>query len=513
MSKQLLKSTSVVSMMTMISRLLGFVRDMVIAHLFGAGMETDAFFVAFKLPNFMRRLFAEGAFSQAFVPIFAEYKAQRSAAALKTFLSHVLGNLALIVSLTVVVGIMCAPFLIMLFAPGFKHDGLRFHLATHMLRLTFPYLLFISLTACFGAVLNTFKRFAASAFAPVWLNVILIASAFVFYKVFAYPIYGLALGVLFAGIVQCLFLWWHANRQDLAPRMCVSFKDPGVRRVLKLMVPAIFGVSIAQINLFVDTFFASFLPAGSVSWLYYSERLMTFPLGVFAVAVGVVVLPHLSQKKAAADHQAFSSSIDWGLRFLLFIGVPAAIFLIFLSGPMLSTLFQYGVFSARDVLMSSQSLMAYALGVPFLMLIKVLSAGFYANQNIKTPVKIGALAMLTNVVFNMLLIHPFAHAGIALATSIAAMVNAGLLIFFLLKHAFYQPLSGWCVFGVRLFLAGVALGAFLWFACGRVQWWVLQTAVTRAWHLLLLIVVGAVLYLGVLCLLRFPFKPLFFSKN
>lgn len=508
MSKTLLKSTSIVSGMTMISRILGFVRDMVVAQLFGAGAETDAFFVAFKLPNFMRRLFAEGAFSQAFVPVFMEYKTNRTQEELRLFLSHILGNLALIVFIVMVIGILFSPVLVMIFAPGFAHHGLRFELAIHMLRLTFPYLFFVSLVACIAAVLNSFSRFAASSITPIWLNLVLIACAYGLYHVFAFPIYALAWGVLFAGIAQLLFILFFLRRLGLMPKLSISFKDPGVRRVLTLMGPAIFGVSVAQINLFVDTFFASFLVAGSVSWLYYSERLMTFPLGVFAVAVGTVVLPHLSQKNAQNHQTAFSNSIDWGLRLLLFVGLPCTVTLLFLAGPMLSTLFQYGVFGAQDVLMARESLIAYAVGVPFLMVIKVLASGFYAKQNIRTPVRIAAIAMLVNIVFNMALIVPLAHAGIALATSLAAMANALLLLWLLKRKNIFQPRKGWGLFAMHMLIANGLMAVFLWFATNSLTVWVSRSGVWRLSHLLVLLLVSSVIYLFVLYLLRFDFRLL-----
>lgn len=495
--------------MTAFSRILGFVRDMVVAHLFGAGVATDAFYVAFKLPNFMRRLFAEGSFSQAFVPIFSEYKVQYPKDLLKKFLSHVVADLGVVVLMVVVLGIIFSPFLVTVFAPGFKHGTLRFELASHMLRITFPYLLFVSLAACFGSVLNSFGRFWANSFAPVFLNLLMLSCAYGLYTVFAYPIYSLAWGVLLAGIVQFVFLLWHLKRIELAAAPKINFKDPGVRRILKLMGPAIFGVSIAQINLFVDTFFASFLQVGSVSWLYYSERLMTFPTGVFAVAVGTVVLPHLSRKRAEQDHQAFSSSVDWGLRLLLFIGCPATIMLIFLSGPMLSTLFQHGAFNVRDVFMARESLIAYSLSVPFVMLIKVLSSGFYANQNIKTPVKIGVVSMLVNIVFNVMLVAPLAHMGIALATTIASITNTLMLLFMLKRKKLYQPLSGWWLFLARLLLANALMALlFLWLS-PALSTWVLRGAAWRCEHLFCLIALGAVVYLAVLFLLKFKFKAVF----
>lgn len=502
----LLRSTSVVALMTFISRVLGFLRDMVIAILFGAGPAADAFFVAFRVPNFMRRLFAEGAFSQAFVPVLSYEKEQRSAADVRIFIAHMTGVLGLTLLCVVIFAMLIAPWLIMIFAPGFIHDSLRFDLATSMLRVTFPYLFFISMTACAAAILNTYGRFAAAALTPALLNIVMIVCAYVLYTVFAYPIYALAWGVCISGVVQFLFLLPFLKKAGLLVCPKPNLKDPGVRRVLTLMIPALFGVSVSQINTLVDMSFASFLKTGSVSWLYYSERLMEFPLGIFAVAVSTVVLPHLSKRKAQADELGFSKSLDWGIRLLLLIGLPCVVGLILLAAPLLASLFQYGHFDEYAVRMSSQSLISFALGLQFFMLIKVLASGFYARQDIKTPVKIGVAAMCLNIGLNFCFIVPLAHAGIALATSVSALLNAGLLFYFLVQKNYFKLQPGWGLFAARLLLANVVMGLFLYFSNPHLSAWFLAHGLWRAEHLLYLVVGAGIVYL--LCLRLSGFKLL-----
>ncbi|MEO1898761.1 MAG: murein biosynthesis integral membrane protein MurJ, partial [Methylococcales bacterium] len=341
MSRQLFKSTAIVSSMTMISRVLGFIRDMLFARVFGIDSATDAFFVAFKIPNFMRRLFAEGAFSQAFVPILSDYKEQGSQQALKLFIDRTAGTLALILLLVTIVGVIAAPLLITLFAPGFIHEQKQFDLTVQMLRITFPYLFFISLVAFAGGILNSHGKFAIPAFTPVFLNLCMIAAAIWLSPLMPEPIVALAWGVFAAGIVQLLFQVPALHRLGLLPSFQLGFKDPGVKRILKMMLPALFGVSVTQINLLLDTLIASFLVAGSVSWLYYSDRLVEFPLGIFGIALATVILPNLSKNHAANDPVEFSKSMDWALRLVLLIGLPASVGLLILAEPMLSTLFQY----------------------------------------------------------------------------------------------------------------------------------------------------------------------------
>ena len=500
MSKALLKSTGVVSAMTFLSRILGFLRDMVLAQVFGAGAATDAFFVAFKIPNFMRRLFAEGAFSLAFVPVFTEYKTSRERAELKELAARVAGTLGGILLAVTIVVELAAPLMIGVFAPGFLDDPQRYRLATEMLHLTFPYLMFISLTAFAGAMLNSFGRFALPAFTPVLLNVVLIAAALLVAPHFQEPIVALAWGVFVAGIAQLLFQLPALARLGLLVWPRWGWRSPGVQRILKLMLPTLFGSSVAQLNLLFDTLLASFLVAGSVSWLYYSDRLMEFPLGLFGVALGTVILPSLSRHHAKASAEKFSATMDWALRCAILVAVPAAIGLALLAGPMLTTLFQYGEFRPEDVRMASQSLVAYAFGLLGFMLIKVLAPSFYSRQDTRTPVRIGVIAMVSNMGLNIALIFPLAHAGLALATSLSAFLNAALLYRNLRKSGVYCPGDGWARFLGQVCAASLVMSALLLWGVGDLDTWVARTGLERALHLGTWITAGAVTYGAVLWL-------------
>ncbi len=495
MSKALLKSTGIVSAMTSLSRVTGFVRDMVYAQMFGAGAGTDAFFVAFRIPNFLRRLFAEGAFSQAFVPVFSEYQTQHSRAELQELVDQVAGTLGAILLLITVIGVLAAPVLILLFAPGFTADAGKYELTVEMLRITFPYLLFISLTAFAGGVLNSCGKFAIPAVTPVLLNLTMIAAALWLAPRMERPVVGLAWGVFIAGIIQLSFQIPFLRQVKLLPRPRWGWAAQGVQQVLQLMLPALFGSSVAQVNLLIDTVLASFLISGSVSWLYYSDRLVEFPLGIFGVALGTVILPKLSRQHASAETDGFSRTLDWALRWALLIGVPATVALILLSRPMLSALFQYGAFDARDVVMSSRSLMAFALGLVAFMLIKVLAPGFYARQDTRSPVKYGLIAMGANTALVLILIWPLAHAGLALATSLAAFLNAGLLFFNLRRRDIYQPRAGWVKFLAQLVAANLAMGLVLWFGTGNLEQWLNASARERLWHLTWLIAASGGSYL------------------
>ena len=505
MSKALLKSTGVVSAMTSLSRITGFVRDMIYAQLFGAGAGTDAFFVAFRIPNFLRRLFAEGAFSQAFVPVFSEYQTQRSPAEMKELVDQVTGTLGAILFAITAAGVLAAPLLILLFAPGFTVDANKYQLTVEMLRITFPYLLFISLTALAGGVLNSCGKFAIPAITPVLLNLTMIAAALGLAPRMAQPVMGLAWGVFIAGIVQLGFQVPFLLRLKLLPRPRWGWASQGVQQVLKLMLPALFGSSVAQVNLLIDTLIASFLVSGSVSWLYYSDRLVEFPLGIFGVALGTVILPKLSRQHAGAETDGFSQTLDWALRWALLIGVPATVALTILAGPILSTLFQYGEFDARDVTMSTRSLIAFALGLVAFMLIKVLAPGFYARQDTRSPVKYGVIAMVANTTMVLILVWPLAHAGLALATSLAAFLNAGLLFVNLRRRNVYQPRAGWATFLAQLGAANLAMGLVLEFGAGHLEQWLHASAGARLWHLTWLVTAGAGTYL--LAVLAVGIKP------
>lgn len=490
----MLKSLAKVGSNTMISRVLGFVRDLVLAHTFGASAGTDAFFVAFKIPNFLRRLFAEGAFSVAFVPVLTEYKEKRSFAELKHFVDHVAGTLGAVLLVVTLIGVVGAPLLVMLFAPGFIGAEGKLELAAEMLRLTFPYLLFISLTAFAGGILNTFNRFGVPAFTPVLLNVSLIGCALWLAPLMDRPIVAMAWGVFIAGIVQFLFQLPFLHQLKLLPSFSFVPKDEGVRRIGRLMIPALFGVSVTQLNLLLDTLIASFLVTGSISWLYYSDRLMEFPLGVLGVALATVILPSLSKKHATESQEGFSHTIDWALRWALLLGLPASVGLFLLAGPMIATLFQSAVFDAGDVAMSQRSLMAYALGlVPFI-LIKVLAPGYYARQDTKTPVKIAIIAMVSNMVLNIALVFPLAHAGLALATTLSAALNAFLLYRGLRGSKVYIPEKGWRSLILRAVLACLVMGGVLFLGAGDLHSWVEMEGWTRIWRLLLIILAGVVGY-------------------
>lgn len=500
MSKQLLKSTAVVIAMTMISRVFGFMRDMITAYLFGASAAFDAFTIAFKIPNFMRRLFAEGSFSQAFVPVLSEYQKKNSEAETKQFVNAIAGSLGIVLLLVTILGVLSAPWLVSLFAPGFLETDDRYTLAVTMLRITFPYLFFISLTAFSGAILNTYHRFWVAAFTPVFLNIVMIMTAIYLAPQFKTPIIGLAWGVFIAGIIQLLFQIPFLKQIQFFPKPRVAFNDPGVKRVLSLMVPALFGVSVGQINLLVDTLFVSLLTVGSVSWLYYSDRLMEFPLGVFGVAISTVILPNLSRHHATESPAHFASTLDWALRAVMLVGIPATLVLAILSGPILSTLFQHGRFDAFAVSMAQQSLMAFAIGITPFMLVKIFAAGFYAKQDMKTPVRVGVIAMIANIVFNVSLIWPLKHAGIALATSLAAILNSGLLFYLLQKKHVYTPRAGWKLFSLRLGITNGILAIALYVGAGDVATWTSQTIEWRITHLSFLLVSAIVLYFPLLWL-------------
>lgn len=475
LSGQLIKSTAMVGVMTLVSRILGFIRDMVIARYFGADAATDAFFVAFRIPNFMRRLFAEGSFAQAFVPMLSDYRENSDRAGLKLFLDRASGSLALLVLLISLAGVIAAPLLILLFAPGFLGQEGQFDLSSAMLRITFPYLFFITLTAFAGGILNASGRFAIPAFTPAVLNMVMIVAAIWLAPLMPVPVTALAWGVLFAGMAQLALQLPALMAAGLLPRPRFGFSDPDVRRLLKRMAPAIFGVSVTQVNLLVDTLIASFLMSGSVSWLYYSDRLVEFPLGVFGVAMGTAILPHLARSHAKKDDAGFSKAIDWGLRWVLLIGLPATVGLMVLAEPLMSTLFQYDEFGSRDVTMAGRSLMTYSTGLIGFIAVKILASGFNARHDLNTPVRHGVYSMLANLLLCVVLVYPLAkfdygHAALALSTALAALFNALLLLHRLIKDGIFQPRPGWLAYLLRLLLGNGALGLFLLYFTADLPW-------------------------------------------
>ncbi len=505
MSRGLLRSAVTVAGMTTISRVLGLVRDIVIARAFGAGLGADAFFVAFRIPNLFRRLFAEGAFSLAFVPVLSEYKAKRGEQEARELIDAVTGALGAVLFVVTLIGVIAAPLLVMAFAPGFLGDSDKYALTVDMVRLTFPYLLFISLTALAGGILNTWGRFGVPAFTPVFLNLCMIGAALWLAPRMEEPVMALAWGVLLAGIVQLAFQVPFLLRLRLLPRPRWRRSHEGVRRIGRLMLPAIFGSSVAQINLLIDTLIASFLVTGSVSWLYYSDRLVEFPLGVFGIALATVILPRLSQQHAQASAVAHSQTVDWALRMVVLIGTPAAAGLLVLAGPMLATLFQYGEFGAHDVDMARLSLMAYSLGLLGFIMVKVLAAAFYSRQDMRTPVRIAVVAMLANIVMNVAFVVPMVmldipgpHAGLALATALASFLNAGLLYRALRRRGLLTLAPGWTRMLLQVLFATVAMAVVLWLVAGDLPSWLDQGWRGRAVDLALCILAGAAVYFAAL---------------
>lgn len=502
----LLRALVTVSGMTLISRILGFVRDFVIARSFGAGMATDAFFVAFRLPNLLRRMFAEGAFSQAFVPILAEYRNRRGEADAHQLINRVATVLGLVVALISLLGILAAPIIIYVTAPGFSAEPDKFALTVELTRITFPYILFMSLVALAGGVLNTWSRFAIPAFTPVLLNLSFIVMALFAAPLFDPPVLALAWAVFIGGVLQLLLQLRPLARIGMLPRFDLKLSDPGVRRVVTLMLPAMLGVSVAQVSLVINTIFASFLQSGSVSWLYYADRLMEFPAGLLGVALGTILLPSLSKLHADDQPEAFSSLLDWGLRLTLMLTLPAALALAVLAVPLISTLFHHGAFSADDVLQTRLALVAYSVGLTGLIMVKILAPGFYARQDIRTPVKFAMITLIATQLMNLAFIVPLQHAGLALSIGLASLLNAGLLLRGLLRRGVFRPQAGWFGFGARIAGALVALAAVLWFGMGSEASWLDQGALERALRLALLVGAGIVAYFASLFALGFRLR-------
>lgn len=507
----LLKSLAAVSSMTMISRVLGFVRDTIVARMFGAGMATDAFFVAFKLPNLLRRIFAEGAFSQAFVPILAEYKTQQGEEATRTFIAYVSGLLTLILALVTALGILAAPWVIWVTAPGFVDSPEKFELTSSLLRVTFPYILLISLASLAGAILNTWNRFSVPAFVPTLLNVSMILFSLFLTPYFDPPIMALGWAVLAGGLAQLLYQLPHLKKIGMLVLPRINLRDSGVWRVMKQMGPAILGVSVSQISLIINTIFASFLVAGSVSWMYYADRLMELPSGVLGVALGTILLPSLAKTYASDDRHEYSRLMDWGLRLCFLLVLPCSLALAVIAEPLTVALFQYGKFSAHDALMTQHALIAYAVGLLGIILVKVLAPGFYARQNIKTPVKIALFTLVSTQLMNLVFIGPLKHAGLALAISLAACLNAGLLFWQLRKQQLFEPQAGWGRFIAKLVASVLVMCAVLVGMMYLMPAWDQGGMPIRLVRLGALVVAGVVAYFGMLALLGFRLRD--FSRR
>lgn len=509
----LLKSLAAVSSITMLSRVLGFVRDTIMARIFGAGIASDAFVVAFKLPNLLRRIFAEGAFSQAFVPILAEYKTQKGEEATRTFVAYVAGQLTLILALVTLLGVLAAPWIVWASAPGFSDNPERFELTSDLLRVTFPYILLISLSSFASALLNTWNRFAVPAFVPTLLNVSMIVFALFLTPYFDPPIMAMGWAVLVGGLLQLLYQLPHLRKIGLLVLPRLNLRDSGVWRVLRQMGPAILGVSVAQISLIINTIFASFLVAGSVSWMYYADRLMELPSGVLGVALGTILLPSLAKTHAAEDPAAYSKLLDWGLRLCILLALPCALALALLAEPLVVSLFQYGNFTATDADMTQRALLAYSLGLMGMLLVKVLAPAFYARQDIRTPVRIAMFTLLMTQVMNLLFIFviPLAHAGLALSIGLAACLNAGLLFWKLRARGFYQPQPGWAMFFSKLLAALLVMVVVLVGMLWLMPAWSDGNMLARLLRLGALVVAGALSYFAVLGILGFRLRD--FSRR
>nr|WP_275655700.1 murein biosynthesis integral membrane protein MurJ [Agaribacterium haliotis] len=497
----MLKSSAIVSSMTMLSRVLGLVRDILLARFIGAGGDADAFYVAFKVPNFLRRLFAEGAFSQAFVPVLSELRQNGTHAAVQHFVDRVAGCLGLsLLALTLLV-VVASPGVAAIFGTGFiaKAEWDKFWLTSDLLKITFPYLFLISMTGFAGGILNSYDRFAVPALTPIFLNVALIAAAALVSPHLERPVYALAWGVFVAGVLQLSLQLPFLARLSLLPRPKVDWKDKQVVKVLKLMAPAMFGVSVSQINLTLDTILASFLVDGSISWLYFSDRLIELPLGVFAVGIATVILPNLSRQHSADDGR-FGPTLEWAMQMVLLIAVPATLALVLLAKPLLFTLFQYNSMQAHDMNMAALSLQAYALGLCAFMLIKVLASAYYSRQDMKSPVRIGIIAMVANMFMNFAFVLPLlwlwnvGHVGLALATSGSAMLNAFLLYRGLKKAGVLTMGAHWPVFGARLLFAALAMAAALLLVLEQQSDYELLSWLQRSSQLALLVVVGLACY-------------------
>ncbi len=502
----LLKSLAAVSSMTMFSRVLGFARDAIVARVFGAGMATDAFFVAFKLPNLLRRIFAEGAFSQAFVPILAEYKSKQGEEATRVFVAYVSGLLTLALAIVTVAGMLAAPWVITITAPGFADTADKFLLTTQLLKITFPYILLISLASLAGAILNTWNRFSVPAFAPTFLNVSMIGFALFAAPYFHPPILALAWAVTVGGVLQLFYQLPHLKKIGMLVLPRLNFKDAGSMRVLKQMGPAILGVSVSQISLIINTIFASFLVSGSVSWMYYADRLMEFPSGVLGVALGTILLPSLSKSFASGNHDEYNRLMDWGLRLCFLLALPSAVALGILAKPLTVSLFQYGKFTAFDAAMTQRALVAYSVGLMGLIVVKVLAPGFYSRQDIKTPVKIAIVTLVMTQLMNLAFIGPLKHAGLSLSIGLAACLNASLLYWQLRKKKIFTPQPGWGSFLLRLIVAVVIMAAVLLGVMHIMPEWSQGGMPVRILRLMGVVVAGVVAYFATLALLGFKVK-------
>ena len=508
----LLRAAASVSGMTLLSRITGFVRDTLIAIHFGAGATADAFFVAFRIPNLLRRLFAEGAFSQAFVPVLGQWRNERGEEATRTLSAKVLGVLVVALLVVTVIGVLAAPVLVYVIASGFAADAQKFQLTVTMLRICFPYILFISLVSFAAGMLNTYGRFKAAAFAPVLLNLSFIGFILLALPRFDRPVIALAVAVFVGGVAQLVFLFACLAKIGMLTMPRWDPKDEGVLRILKLMGPAVLGVSVAQISLVINTHIASRLGDGPVSWIYYADRLLEFPSALLGVALGTVLLPSLVRRNNAGEPAAYSRLLDWGLRVTLLLALPAALALAMMAVPIISTLFWHGdAFTRHDVFMTRNALVAYAAGLVGLVLVKVLAPGFYARQNVRTPVRVAIVTLVLTQLLNVVLVPVFAHAGLALAISLGALFNAGWLWFLMWRSGAYKPEPDWWAFLLKVGFALYMMGGAIWYTMGRESSWFELPAGARAAKLTWVVLAGAIAYFAALGIMGF--RPRHFARH
>ena len=507
----LLKAVFTVSGMTLASRVTGLVRESLKAAVFGAGPAMDAFEAAFRLPNLLRRLFAEGAFSQAFVPILAEYKRTRGDAATHDLVSRVATLLAIVLLVVTILGVLAAPWLVYLLAGAFARDPAKATLTADLIRVVFPYILFISLTSLAAGVLNVHRRFAIPAFTPVLLNVSIIAAALWLSPHVDPPVMALAWGVFIGGIAQLALQIRPLMKIGMLPRPRFDWRDEGVRRVLTNMAPAILGVSAAQVSILINTQLAAWLGDGRIAWISYADRLMEFPSALLGVAVGTVLLPTLARHGGEGEEKPFSELLDWGLRLSLLLALPAAIALWLLALPLVATLYQYGQFSVNDALMTRQALIGYSIGLLGIVAVKILAPGFYARQDMRTPVRIAVATVGVTVVLAFVLMVPLGHAGLTLATSVGALFNAATLYVLLRRRRFYVPVAGWGMFVAKVVVAAGVLAGVLAMLAAPAATWLQAGLVERVGRMALVLGAGGVAYFGALWLLGFRLRD--FSRR
>lgn len=529
MSEKLIKSGVIVSTMTLVSRVLGLVRDVVIANVMGAGAMADVFLFANKIPNFFRRLFAEGAFAQAFVPVLSEYhtkdeinaessdlvennaKLDVSLNETKRLIAQVSGTLGVIITLVTLFGMLASPLFVILFGGGWFVDwfnngpesigGEKFELAASLLKITFPYLWFISFTALAGAVLNTMGRFAVAAFTPVLLNIAIILMAIYGAEYTQSPAYALAWGVFIGGLIQFLFQIPFLYKAGVLVKPCWSWHSKGVTKIRKLIIPALFGVSVTQINLLLDTLIASFLITGSISWLYYADRLLEFPLGLFGIGIATVILPSLAKLHSKNSDMEFTATLDWGIKVISLFGWPALAGLMVLAQPIIMVLFMRGEFSQNDVVQVSMALFAYLSGLLSFMFIKVLAPGYYARQDTKTPVKIGIIAMVSNMAFNLMLAPFFGFVGLAIATTLSATLNAWLLYRGLKQAGVYHLSKSTKVFIGKLVLSALVMAWVVYQLSNDFDLWLVMSFTEQVLQLIICIGGGCLSYFVMIALL------------